>query len=502
MHPRPTLAALLAPAFLIALLTALLPGSARAGDQRWYVLEMQGQRAGWLAEGQATNDGLITSESRTNLTIRRGDTTITLDISSAFTESHDGSPISMTATTNFGGSESTDRYTWNNNEIAWTSTQSGRSSTQTLAPPEGRWLTPAAAADYLAARLKAGADTITTRTLDPLNGLDPVTTTRSDFETVTIEVLGRSVEAIRCTALSSLQPGSPGTEYLDSHGRLLRSEMQIGGITLNILAADEQLARADLDPPELMRAVFVTPDRPIRDPYRRARSAFTVSATEGDMPDLPTTGTQHAERLDATSIRITRDLTTPPATDTAAPEPTTAPSAMLTADDPRVAELTQTALTAAPDDPRKRAERLRRFVHRHIRTKDLSVGFASAAETARTREGDCTEHAVLLAAMCRADGIPARVVSGLIYADRFAGGKDIFGYHMWTQAFLPTGPATAPNSEPRWTDLDATLPDSLPMTATHIALGLPDLEGDNRVNALVQLAPLMGRLAITVEPSE
>ena len=40
------------------------------------------------------------------------------------------------------------------------------------------------------------------------------------------------------------------------------------------------------------------------------------------------------------------------------------------------------------------------------------------------------------------------------------------------------------------------------MTATHIALGLPDLEGDNRVNALVQLAPLMGRLAITVESTE
>ncbi|MBZ0171892.1 MAG: transglutaminase-like domain-containing protein, partial [Phycisphaerales bacterium] len=169
---------------------------------------------------------------------------------------------------------------------------------------------------------------------------------------------------------------------------------------------------------------------------------------------------------------------------------------MLTCDDPRVAELARDALTAAPEDAAKRAELLRRFVHRHIRTKDLSVGFASAAEVARTREGDCTEHGVLLAALLRADGIPSRVVSGLIYADQFAGSDDIFGYHMWTQAYLEI------DGEPRWVDLDATLPDSLPMTATHIALAVTGLPDENRINALVELAPLMGRLAIKVENVE
>lgn len=130
------------------------------------------------------------------------------------------------------------------------------------------------------------------------------------------------------------------------------------------------------------------------------------------------------------------------------------------------------------------------------------MGFASASETARTREGDCTEHAVLLAAMLRADGIPSRVVSGLIYADRFAGERNIFAYHMWTQALLPLKTnSTDDDTQPthHWVDLDATLPDTLPITATHIALGLHALEGDTRTNALVQLAPLMGRLAIDIE---
>ena len=38
--------------------------------------------------------------------------------------------------------------------------------------------------------------------------------------------------------------------------------------------------------------------------------------------------------------------------------------------------------------------------------KDLSVGFATAADVARTAQGDCTEHAVLLAALLRASDIP------------------------------------------------------------------------------------------------
>ena len=38
--------------------------------------------------------------------------------------------------------------------------------------------------------------------------------------------------------------------------------------------------------------------------------------------------------------------------------------------------------------------------------------------------------------MLRADGIPARVASGLVYADGFLGSRDIFGWHMWTQALI------------------------------------------------------------------
>ncbi len=484
---------------LIAVLSLLLTAVARGDAERWYVLEMQGQRAGWTVERETREGDTIVSTAETRLVIKRGDTAITLTMSTRFAETADGEPIEMTARTDMGGAPTEDRYVFADTGVTWISHSAGAATEKTLPAPEGRWLPPAAAARYLARRLEANAGEITVRTVDPLNGLDPVATVRSGFEHATIEVLGRSVPALRCTARSSLYPDAAGIEYIDEQGRLLRSEVNLGAVSITVIAADEQLAKADLDPPELMRSLFVTPDRPIRDAYTARRATFRLRATKGDLPDIPTTGSQTAERIDGGTVRITRRADATPASDAATDRNAClAPSAMISSDDPRVVELATAAFAGVPDDPAARAEAARRFVHRHIRTKDLSVGFASAAETARTREGDCTEHAVLLAAILRAGGIPSRVVSGLIYADRFAGGRDIFGYHMWTQALLPTG---EPGGE-GWVDLDATLPDALPRTATHIALGVHTLEGDSRSNALVELAPLMGRLAIAVESVE
>ena len=118
------------------------------------------------------------------------------------------------------------------------------------------------------------------------------------------------------------------------------------------------------------------------------------------------------------------------------------PSTMLRSDDPQIIGLVEQALLQVGADagPKEKAMALRRFVNDHVAEKDLSVGFATASEVARTGQGDCTEHAVLLAAMLRAEGIPSRVVSGLIYVDRFLGHRQVFGYHMWTQAWIAPAP--------------------------------------------------------------
>jgi transglutaminase-like putative cysteine protease len=100
---------------------------------------------------------------------------------------------------------------------------------------------------------------------------------------------------------------------------------------------------------------------------------------------------------------------------------------------------------------------------------------------------------MLLAALLRAAGIPSRTVTGLVYADGFVGQRNIFGYHMWTQAWLRDG-----DDRGRWLDLDATIDEEHPFDATHIAMALSAQENDAMTNDLVAMLPVIGRLSIRV----
>ena len=132
-----------------------------------------------------------------------------------------------------------------------------------------------------------------------------------------------------------------------------------------------------------------------------------------------------------------------------------------------------------------KAEAMRAFVFEYVSDASLDVPFATASETARTRAGDCSEHAVLLAALLRAADIPARVASGLVYVDQFAGAEGIFGWHMWTQAIV----------DGKWIDLDATLP--VRHHAGHIITNVSNLAGGMGSDQGSMLA-LIGNLEIEI----
>jgi hypothetical protein len=132
---------------------------------------------------------------------------------------------------------------------------------------------------------------------------------------------------------------------------------------------------------------------------------------------------------------------------------------------------------------------LEAFVGRYIAKKDLSVGYATAAEVLETRQGDCTEHAVLLAALLRAQGIPSRVVAGLVWCDQFSGEREVFGWHLWTQALL----------DGRWIDLDATLPPGGPgFHPGHVAMAATALADPAADASWTTLVGALGNLRIEI----
>ena len=71
--------------------------------------------------------------------------------------------------------------------------------------------------------------------------------------------------------------------------------------------------------------------------------------------------------------------------------------------------------------------------------------------------------------------------------------SNIFGYHMWTQAWIDdTG-----RDGGRWVDLDATLDDP-PFDATHIALATGAMSDASATNDLIATAAVIGQLRIKV----
>jgi transglutaminase-like putative cysteine protease len=159
-------------------------------------------------------------------------------------------------------------------------------------------------------------------------------------------------------------------------------------------------------------------------------------------------------------------------------------NALVNSDDSGVRRLT-TRATRGAVDPWEKVVRIVRFVFENLRDKNFEVAFASASEVARNLSGDCTEHAVLAAAMCRAAGIPARVAVGLIYVDEHSG----FGFHMWNEVYV----------NDRWVAVDPSW-DQAPVDAVHIKLSDSSLEGVAPFEVLMPVIRVMGKLEI--EPIE
>jgi transglutaminase-like putative cysteine protease len=471
--------------------------SSKSDVDRWYVVEMMGSKAGSMHVKVEEKDGKITTSSRLELAIGRGDAAVKISMGSTFIETIEGKPVLMTSRSKTGQMVTEQRYTFTPTGMEVTSTQAGHTTTQTLPLPTQTWMPPAAAERYALAEYQKGSRSIEVHTMDGLTGPTVVSAKREGFTKETLEIEGKSVEVLKTQTTTSAAPGITSTEYLDADLEMVQTETQMGGISMVMRRTTRQEARAKPKAgasPEIMLSTFVKPSSPIETPRTTTRGEYVLSLPEGAMPDLPTTGTQSVVRESPSTIRltITRDAASRELPSETAPY--LASTLLADAKDEKIVELTKRTLAIEPDasTPRQ-AELLRRAVHAHINLKNLGVGLGSASEVVRTREGDCSEHGVLLTAMLRAAGIPSRAVTGLIYADSFAGRAEIFGYHMWAQALLPGNDGTL-----RWVDLDATLPDETPYDATHITLATSDLGDGELGQGLMNVATVIGKLSITV----
>ncbi len=488
--------------FVALLVVALFCGRALgdAAFDRWYTLLLQDQRAGWAHVTVTEQAGRISSDSDMHISIKRGAMAMSLRVTSRFVETADGKPVEATMVQSLGATQAmkqTMRFGAEGIEV--TTEQAGRVQTQKHPLPGEAWLTPAAASRFAEAEYAKGAKEISFHTMDPSLGPKAVQTTLKIIGDADVEVMGKTVPAVLIHSTVSAVPGVVMKQYVDAKLQPVKMTVSLmPGMELTMVESDELLAKAKLDAPEMLVRTLVKPDKPIARPRDLRRAVYRLTAAQ-QLPKLPVAGVQRqaeaGEGDPGSLIEVDLDQSLPVAKDDAPTDDHRRASPMLDSDDVKVRELTAEALKGLkPDAPvRDRAEALRAFVHRYVKAKDLSVGFATASEVARTRQGDCTEHAMLLAAMLRAAGISSRTVTGLIYIDEFVGQRGVFGYHMWTQAWVQDD--AAPRGT--WLDLDATLRDRA-FDAAHIALATSPLADAALVNDLVAMMPLLGQLTIEV----
>lgn len=493
-------------ALVLALVVACTALRALAGDdyERWYAVELGKSRAGWMVQSQRTEGNLITSSSHMEFSLSRDKTGAKITMEGTFVETKDGKPVSMSTMMKLGAQPTNMKATFGEQEMEVAITQAGRTETTKKPLPEGSWLPPGAAADYVKQRMAANAEKIVVRTMEPVGGMDPmsalkpVVIERTGFQPTDYTFETKVVKATKCITTSSSQPGVKSEEIVDEQGIPLSSKADMGVMSMTMRACGKKEALAAHEGPELLVSTFVAPDRPIANPRDLKRAIYRISVPEGEIPALPSTGAQRPAKITARTIKVEVDalaLAPAPEADTNN-EAFKSCSQTLNCNDPEIKRLAAEAVAGAGDAAIDKAKAVRSYVYKFINKKDLDVGFATATEVARTHQGDCTEHGVLVAALLRANGIPSRVAAGLIYADHFAGGKDIFAYHMWAQALLSV------NGQPTWVDMDGTLPEGKTFDATHIALAVASLADGDTQDTFMTLATMLGRLSIKVEKTE
>jgi hypothetical protein len=243
--------------------------------------------------------------------------------------------------------------------------------------------------------------------------------------------------------------------WLDEQGIARKGRSQLFGQPLEMLDCERTCAQAPVQDIDLLRNALMRSPRVLTAALRQSPMRYRIRLDHAQTPPFIGTDEQHVQRLPDGDWQL--DVGPAHAGGQAPPDAEDRlPSEWLQSDAPLIQQLAVQAVGDA-SDARQKMRRLRAFVSDYIDQHGLDVGYASALEVAGNRRGDCTEYAVLLAALARAQGVPARVVTGMVYAERYAGMSSVFLPHSWMQAWI----------EDRWVSYDAALQRS---DSTHIAL--------------------------------
>ena len=499
------------PLLPVLLLAACAPGAQSSGipevgtydwrdppqglfSEQWFEFHMNGSKAGYSQITRTRKGSEIHTRSRTVIRIQRDSVSLDTKTTETYRETVDGRPLGFEITEETSGSRpAVTRGTFEGRTGSIVKTVSGNRHESTVEIPEDAVMMWGWERRMRENGIKPGTRYSITIYAPSMLTESVVTEEHEIRDSRTIDYRGTRVEAIENRHTMDL--GSmkiPVRAWMTEDFVFIDTTVDMIGMTMRMVLVDEATALADYTPPELFLSSIVKLDGELPEGARSAR--YRIRPRQGDpttisFPDSESQTMSREEGAVLVTVRSPDRSGAGTPLDEEERRKALTPNLYITSDHQAVRDLLSRA--ELPEDAAGRIRALRRLVHDHVVEKNLSVAFAPAHEVALRAEGDCSEHAVLLAALGRADGIPSRVAIGLMYLTRHQGEHGVMGYHMWNQFHL----------EGRWIDFDASVPGDA-IGPERLAFGYSYLDEDSLTEFSLGILDKFDNLEIAIEAAE
>jgi hypothetical protein len=464
---------------------------AESDDTEYFAVFMEGKKIGHAIQSRAVSGNKVTTSEDVSITISRGGISMTVEMKETSIETTSGEPLAFESTQKLGAMvmKMTGRVDKQGN-VTLTTSSMGTEQKRTLQWPQGAVMAEGLRLMTLKKGLKEGTQ-YSVKIFSP-GIMQAVDTKIRIGPEQNVDLLGRVVPLREVTTTLTM-PGAGdivSTGYVDRELRMQKSIMPIAGMQVEMVACAREFALGKNDVLELIDRMFLKSPEPLRNLASTKSITYLMSpVNEGANFTIPSNDNQKARRLNngkvilkVEPVTASKGVKFPYKGKDAAILEALEPTRFLQSDNEQVIALARRAV-GRTKDAAEAAGKIEAFVANYIEHRSLSVGYASAAEVIVSKQGDCSEFAVLTAAMCRAVGIPAQVVAGVAYVDDFLGNRG-FGGHAWTQAYIGG----------KWIGLDASFKGAGRggYDAGHIALAA----GNGEPGDLFNLAPTLGQFKI------
>jgi len=461
-------------------------GPAAETSDVWFEATLAGAVMGYLHETVVrSEDGQLTTTLESDFTMRRGEDLVAVKGIDEWIESADGLPLSYRQTRKMAVETLELEVTVGPDRLRLRKSD-GRDAMFSAVPHDGGFLFPRAVEALHASKGLVPGTEYSFKTFDP------------DFEEITtyavrvvgeeqLDILGEARDVTRLVLTSELYEGMEFIEWRSKDGVLLREEVPEIGTSRQRTSSDAALREREAAD---ILAVSRIPTNVALRSARDVDDALYEIWVEGEdvseflIEDL-------RQRVEGTTdrgvlLRVSREVPEP-GTTIRFPVRSTPMKDYLDGNPlmqtwyPRLLGTAAKQVWGTEQDTWKGASNIEEWVYERIEDKGMGVAFASAREVLERLSGDCSEHAILMAAMTRAVSIPTKVVSGVVHTN----GE--FAYHMWVEVWTGEG----------WFALDPTI-GAGSVDATHIKLAESAIPGGRVAELSLGIMRYFNRLSVNV----